>query len=191
MKGKPEDYIGYDEYLSNKCNMTIEKMYGEHPTFKDRNLGLVKFVMKDKPSSIFEFACTYDFLAIEIIRKLPDIKYVCTNFLPEVIEYIRKKKKVKAFVYDANDIPYTDLKKWDAFICTSLEHLENDIELLNSLPTCTIYFCATNMYDKTHFWTFKDELEIYDRYKNVMRIIDYKIFKFDDRMKIIGRGKHD
>ena len=192
MKGKQEEYIGYDEYISKKFNMTIEEMYGDHPVFKDRNLGLVKFIMKDKPSSIFEFACTYDFLALEIIKELPDVRYICTNFLPEVVEYIRKKKKVKSYMYDANYIPYTDLTKWDAFVCTSLEHLENDVEILNSLPEPSIiYFCVTNMNDRTHVWTFEDEWEIYERYKDTMRIIDYKIFKFDDRIKMIGRGRHD
>jgi len=191
MKGKQEDYKGYDEELSKKFGMSIEEMY-QHSIFKERNQGIVDFVMKDKPSSIFEFACTYDFLAIEIIKKLPDVRYVCTNFLPEVVEYIRNKKQVESYVYDANDIPYTDLTKWDAFVCTSLEHLENDVELLNELPEPSIiYFCVTNMPDRTHSWTFENEVEIYERYKDTMRIIDYKIFKHEDRIKMIGRGKHD
>jgi hypothetical protein len=192
MKGKQEDYQGYDEELSKKFGVTIEEMYGEHPVYKERNKGIVEFVLKDKPQAIFEFACTYDFLALEIIRELPDIRYVCTNFLPEVVKYIQDKMSVKSFVFDANEIPHTDLSEFDTFICTSLEHLKNDVEILDSLPEpCTIYFCVTNMPDKTHEWGFDDEWEIYNRYKDVMRITDYKIFKYNTRMKMIGRGIRD
>jgi len=192
MKGKLEDYKGYDQELSKKFGMTIEEMYRDHPIYKDRNKGIVEFALKDKPESIFEFACTYDFLALEIIRELPDVRYVCTNFDPEVVEYIQNKMGVKSFVFDANEIPYTDLTEFDAFVCTSLEHFENDIEILDSLPEpCIIYFCVTNMPDRTHAWGFDVEWEIYDRYKDVMRIVDYKIFKQHNRMKMIGRGKRD
>lgn len=192
MKGKPETYRGYDKELSEKYGMTIEEMYRDHPVYKDRNKGIVEFVLKDKPEAIFEFACTYDFLALEIIRELPDVRYVCTNFLPEVVEYIQNKMGVESFLFDANDIPNTDLSEFDAFVCTSLEHLENDIEILDSLPEPSIiYFCVTNMPDKTHAWGFDLEWEIYDRYKDVMRIVDYKIFKQHNRMKMIGRGIRD
>jgi hypothetical protein len=189
---KPEIYKGYDQKLAEKFGMTIEEMYRDHPVYKDRNMGIVEFVLKDKPESIFEFACTYDFLALEIIRELPDVRYVCTNFLPEVVEYIKDKMSVETFLFDANEIPDKDLSEFDAFVCTSLEHLENDVEILDSLPEpCTIYFCVTNMPDKTHVWSFDLEWEIYDRYKDVMRIVDYKIFEQHNRIKMIGRGKRD
>jgi len=172
--------------------MTIEEMYRDHPIYKERNMGLVEFVLKDKPEAIFEFACTYDFLALEIIRELPDVRYVCTNFLPEVVEYIQNKMGVETFLFDANEIPNHDLSEFDAFVCTSLEHLENDIDILDSLPEpSTIYFCVTNMPDKTHAWGFDSEWEIYDRYKDTMRIVDYKIYRYNNRMKMIGRGKRD
>lgn len=189
-EGTVDDYIGYDQWLCKRFNMTLEEMYRDHSIYKKRNMGIVEFVMKDKPKSIFEFACTYDFLALEIIRELPDVKYVCTNFLPEVVKYIQDKMSVESFLFDANEIPNHDLSEFDAFVCTSLEHLENDVEILNALPEpCIIYFCVTNMYDRTHAWGFDSEWEIYDRYKDVMRIIDYKLFKEDDkRMKMIGRG---
>lgn len=192
MKGKPEIYKGYDQELCKKFGMTIEEMYRDHPVYKNRNIGIVEFVLKDKPESIFEFACTYDFLALEIIRELPDVRYVCTNFDPDVIEYIQNKMSVESFLFDANEIPNHDLSEFDAFVCTSLEHLENDVEILNMLPESSIiYFCVTNMPDKTHFWSFDSEWEIYDRYKDTMRIIDYKLFKRNGRMKMIGRGKRD
>ncbi len=192
-EGTVDDYRGYDEFLCKRFNMTIEEMYGEHPVFKERNERLVEYVMKDRPEAIFEFACAYDFLAIVIIKKLPDVRYVCTNFLPEVVEYIQNKMKVKSFVFDANDIPVTDLGDFDAFICTSLEHLENDVKILNGLPEpCSIYFCVTEMYDRTHAWGFKDPYEVYDRYKDVMRIVDMEIIEIDHgRKKMIGRGIRD
>ena len=185
-------YTGYDKELSEKYGMTIEEIYRDNPVYKERNEGIVEFVLKDKPKAIFEFACTYDFLALEIIRELPDIRYVCTNFLPEVVEYIQDKMSVKSFVFDANEIPHTNLIEFDAFVCTSFEHLENDIEIIGSLPnSCTIYFCVTNMPDKTHEWGFDSEWDIYERYKSVMKITDHKIFNQHNRMKMIGRGIRD
>ena len=193
MKGKQEDYKGYDEYLMRKFNMTIEEMYGEHPVYKERNLAIVEFMKKDNPKHVFEFASTYGFLALEVMKAFPDINYECTNFLPEVVEYSRKQG-VKSFLFDANDIPYVSWTKlYDSFICTSLEHLENDVRIIDSLPEyCTIYFCVTNMDDETHFWGFESEWDVYERYSDVMRIIDYKLIKSDEkRMKMIGRGKRD
>lgn len=193
MKGKPEDYKGYDEYLCKKFNMTIEEMYGEHHTFKDRNLGIVELIKNSdkEPCRIFEFACNYGFLALEIIKEFPDVKYVCTNFLSKVVKYVRKQG-IRSYWFDANDIPNTFLC-FDTFVCTSLEHLENDRLIVASLPIgSTLYFCATNVYDRTHYWTFKTDYDVYKRYQDFMNILDIKTLNFGDRKKVIGRGvKYD
>jgi len=184
MKVKQEDYKGYDDQLSKKLNMTIEEMYGRG-LFKKRNLSLVE--MMENVSNVFEFASCYGFLALEVMKRFPDVNYLCTNFLPEVVEYT-KNQGVNSFIFDANDIPNTDLSKYDTFVCTSLEHLENDIEIIQSLPTSELFFCATNMDDPTHVWYFENLNDIFERYDGIMRIVDTSVFKFKDRVKIIGRG---
>ena len=190
MKGRPEDYLGYDEYLCEKFDMTIEEMYRDHPIFKTRNSEIINIMrMYPSPSKIFEFACTYGFLALEILKQFPNVDYTCTNFLQDVVDYV-ENQGVKTFLWDATLMPFANMKKYDTFICTSMEHLKNDRFIIKSLPKDSVlYFCATDMNDKTHFWRFRDENEIRDRYINHLKITDLKTIKIDQtRKKVIGRG---
>lgn len=188
MKGRLEDYRGYDQEMSKKLNMTIEKMYGKAKIFRKRNLGIIN-MMNVEPKSIFEFACAYGFLAKEIIKKFPSVQYVCTNFDPDVVKYVNNQG-IHSYVFDANDIPRANLNDHDTFVCTSLEHLKKDREIISSLPRGSmLYFCVTNSPDKTHMWTFEDEHDIHDRYRDVMNLIDIKVFLYKGHYKkIIGKG---
>ena len=180
------NYEGYDNWLCEKFKMTLQEMYGDSELYKERNLGIVD--MMAYPLNVFEFASCYGFLALEVMKRFPAIAtYACTNFLPDVVDYT-KKQGINSFLFDANDIPITDLTMYDTFICTSLEHLENDREIIRSLPKSNMYFCATNSYDRTHVWSFENEYDIFDRYRGIISIVDFQVFNFSDRKKIIFRG---
>ena len=93
---------------------------------------------------------------------------------------------------DANEIldgeiPLADL--YDTYICTSFEHLEQDKEILKSLPFGYIIFSVPNFDDPTHFRTFQNEDEIRYRYNNLIDIERIEVIQKDHMKKFIVKAK--
>jgi hypothetical protein len=176
-------YINVDEKLGETLGMTIEEMYRDEPTFKKRNIEIVKILKIIKPKKIFEFACTYGFLASEIKNEV-DVEYLCTNFLPSVVNYV-KTQGIQTELFDAEDIPKRNLTNYDTFICTSLEHLENDLKIIGALPKGTHFiFSVPNFDDDMHFRKFDNEVQIYRRYKDLLIIKNIKRINYKNRNRI-------
>ena len=53
-----------------------------------------------------------------LIKKEIDVEYLCTNFLRSVVDYVRGQG-IPTELFDAENIPNSDLTNYDTFICTS------------------------------------------------------------------------
>lgn len=193
-KGSLESYIGYDNYCSKVRKKSIEEMFNTG-MYTERNLIIVDFLKNiSEDLNIFEFAATYGFLAIEISKQIKFDKYVISNFLQEVVEYMKNQKLqlygIEIILFDANDIIKSPLENFNVFICTSLEHLEKDREIIGSLPKKSHFlFSVPNFDDPTHFRIFKSKDDIYSRYSNYLDIIQIKEIRLQHMKKFICNSR--
>ena len=184
--GSAESYKGYDKYCSITRGKSIKEMFGKGTFYEERNSIIVD--MLDDNSSIFEFAATYGFLANQISKKVNFKKYTTSNFLPDVVEYMRhqiKNKNINIIELDANNIE--NIGEYDTFICTSFEHLEHDIDIIKKLHG-TFIFSVPNFDDPTHFRTFQSEQEIINRYEKFININEIKTIQKEHMKKFIVKG---
>jgi hypothetical protein len=193
-KGTVRSYIGYDSYCSKIRNKSIEEMFNAG-MYAERNLIIVEFLKNINQSlEIFEFAATYGFLALQIAKYLKFKRYITSNFLPEVVEYMKKQELedfgIEVLLFDANNIISNKLEEFNTFICTSLEHIEKDKEIISSLPNgSTFLFSVPNFDEPTHFRSFKNQTDIFDRYKNIIQILKIVEVSFEHMKKFVCFSK--
>lgn len=147
---EPLDYKGVDKNPAS---------YGKG-LYHQRNQLIASIIKEINPSFIFEIACSYGYLGLEI-AKVSDAHYRASNFSQEVVIYTNKQG-IECGLYDAR----TWLNMfYDAYICTSLEHIEDDIGLLRRIPNGAWgIFCVPNFESKGHFRYFEDQRDVVDRY---------------------------
>lgn len=190
-KGSKEMYRSYERFYLNKNEKSTNQIFGEGTIYHKRNLVIVD-ILKNLQGDlkIFEFASTFGFLALEICNNIEFKKYKTTNFLDEVVNYIKTQgledHGISIELFDANDILKTNLKEYNTFVCTSFEHLEKDIDIIKNLPNeCTLIFSVTNFNDPTHFRIFRNKDEIKNRYKEILDIIEIKIVEQKNIRKFV------
>jgi hypothetical protein len=190
-KGSIQSYEGYDKYCSSKRNLSIEEMFGDNTFYYRRNNVIIDMLRKINKPKIFEFAATYGFLASQISKEINFNKYTTSNFLPEVIEKMKDQVpyEIEVIEFDANDIIGSDLREYNTFICTSLEHLEHDIDIIKALPSkCNFLFSLPNFMDVTHFRIFENEEQIIDRYGNILDIEKIEIIEEGTLKKFVVKS---
>lgn len=160
-----------EEYMQ-LCNNFMAYSVG---LCRARNLYLVRMMrrLKRPPKRIVEFACAYGWLAKTILRFCDVKKYLCTNFNPSVINCVRNQniEGLEVDVVDAYDaINYPDrFEEFDTFVCTSLEHLERDIEFVKAIPSGAHFlFSVSGFGGPTHFRHFRDPDHVRSRYKDLL-----------------------
>lgn len=175
-----DDYITQERIRRKMSIDEYMQMFGE-PEYANRNSEIVALLKKAKkpPKSILELACACGFLALSVKGQFPKVKYTCTNISDVYLYYTKKQLteipdcevlKVNADPVDSTDLDHIGLKRFDTVICTSLEHIEHDLDLVRKLPLGTrFYFSLNNLTIDCHFRAFHNESEIRAHYGGLLR----------------------
>jgi hypothetical protein len=189
-KGSIELYRACNEYYAKKNRYV--SFFKKNEFYHRRNLAIVDILKDINNPKIFEFAATYGFLASQISKKINFNKYTTSNFLPEAVSEMNSQitdDRIKVIEFDANDIIGSDLREYDTFICTSLEHLEHDIDIIKALPSgCNFVFSVPNFHDPTHVRVFKHEQEIIYRYGDILDIEKIEVIKEGSLKKFVVKS---
>lgn len=156
--------------------MTDMTIYGKR-TYKTRNDKLARWVKQVSPKRVFEFAGSGGFLAKVIIDTVPGIEfYHHSDFADVAVNFARNLLKdygnclVEKIDID-NEYNEVDWGNYDAFITISLEHLDNDLEIINKIPSGRpFFFCVPNFGGKEHVRFFPDENSIIERYSSLLHV---------------------
>ena len=142
---------------------------------KDRAIALAKLIAADNPHRIFEFAAGASILCEEVKKLIPTSLYSWSDFSEPIITAARKKlvgHKVLFSTFDIDkDYKYFDWAFYDAFICVSLEHLENDKEILKLIPAGKkVYLSVPNIDAPDHIRVLSTDEQIKERYGDILDI---------------------
>lgn len=127
----------------------------------------------EPPRRIIELACSYGWLGKLILDNTSVERYLCTNFSQPVIEYTERQniegmEVRKMDAYEVINRPQ-EFSEFDTFICTSLEHLERDRELVEAIPSGRRFlFGVPNFGSPSHFRYFRRRQDVIDRYKDLL-----------------------
>jgi 2-polyprenyl-3-methyl-5-hydroxy-6-metoxy-1,4-benzoquinol methylase len=187
LKGSSDQY----EKMNDEPYSYGEGMYDRR---NKRAAKLLEHVENIDEMKIFEFACSYGWLAKGILEKFDNVKeYKCTNFSPKVIDFVNKQfaddnndDRVSIELFDVRDTHKTDLTNYNIFICTSLEHIKYDKEFIQFLPKDSyLLFCVPNFDSAGHFRFFEDKQEVIDRYKDLLEFKKRYIIRQNKVLKFI------
>ena len=168
--GEKKSRIWY-EFEHHKIDVDIFNQ-GIH---KDLAFALSKLVAADNPHRIFEFAAGGSILCLEIKKLIPTSIYSWSDFSTPIIVDARKKLAGHKVLFSTfnidDDYSYFDWKFYDAFICVSMEHLENDKEILKQIPEGKkVYLSIPNIDAPDHIRVLKTNEEIKERYGDIINI---------------------
>lgn len=148
--------------------------------YETRNIELSKTINSHDVKRIVEFAGCEGNLAKHILENDKIEKYYFSDFSLFAIMYAKDilwgDNRVFFEQIDA-DRQYTKLHgmDYDTFVCTSFEHLENDLKIINILKPGTMVFLSLPNFDtKGHVRFFRNREDIIDRYSFFMDIIEIK-----------------
>lgn len=145
-----------------------------------------KHLIKDK--NVVDVGCGVGQTAGFLINK--GYGYVGIDFSNEAIkkaflnnsQSLSNNEKFFSFICeDIFNVDYSLFKKSaQLFICETLEHINNDIELIskikNDLPNTNIVISIPSFNDVSHVRYFSSVDEVIERYKSVIKIVDcYKL----------------
>jgi 2-polyprenyl-3-methyl-5-hydroxy-6-metoxy-1,4-benzoquinol methylase len=160
--------------------------------YKRRNdvlYSLIETLIPDN-AKILDIAAGSAYLAERLLKLEKVSKYVWNDINPEIIEDVESRISDSRFeinTFNAND-PNIDLSEFNVVICLSLEHLENDLDLINQFEKGTLFaICSPNFDSKHHIRFFEKIAGFEKRYSKfiltngtatvINRINDNKVFK--------------
>ena len=154
----------------------------------DRAIALAKLIAADRPVKIFECAAGGSVLAQEILKLLPGAFYHWSDFSEPAITDARIKLKDLKILFSTFDIDkdykYFDYAFYDAFVCVSMEHLENDKEILKEIPPGKkVYLSIPNIDSPDHIRVLSTDEQIKERYGDIIKI--EKIENCTDIFKLV------
>jgi len=165
------------------------------PLFQKRANQITKLLLKRPVKRIFEAASGGSVLAETILTTIPLELYVWTDFCPKFIasaeERLGKLKPTCAVQIREFDIDkqFQEIN-WDyhdTFICVSMEHLANDVELIKSIPAGKrILLSCPNLDAEDHLRVLKnidDVKERYGEFLDVKEFIKFDIFTIVDGVR--------
>lgn len=167
-EGKPEDATGESSFKPG----IFEKFY--LPLYK----AVIEYLpSKDKCGIVVDLGCGVGFFA-KVLFENGYTKYIGVDFSPAVVE------KAKVYAPGA-DFIVADLRselaskvyqEYRVFVALeSLEHIKEDIEVLEKIPSRSLVVFSVPNYDsRFHVRYFASEEEVIDRYKNVLDFIEHK-----------------
>jgi len=139
----------------------------------ERAKALASLVAAAKPSVIFEFAAGGSVLCSEILSLLPNARYLWSDFSISAIQHARAQLQafsgMRRLFFENIDIDaayqIVNWDRFDAIVCVSMEHLEHDKEILQSLPKGKkVFLSIPNIDAEDHIRVLKTPEEIQERY---------------------------
>lgn len=140
-----------------------------------RAIALAKLIAADNSKRICEVAAGGSILAREVLKLLPNAFYCWSDFSEPAITDARKKLVGRKIIFSTFDIDqdykYFDYRSYDAFICVSMEHLENDKEILQQIPPGgKVYLSIPNIDAPDHIRVLSTDEQIKERYGDILDI---------------------
>jgi len=181
---RPEDYDLLTLKEMADMGFTLSEymaMFGG-PEYAVRNAIITAMMAgaEPAPTRVLELACACGFLAEMVMKRFPKVEYTCTNFSPLYLQYTEAQLDhypkccvlpVNADVDTNKDLNEDNFKPYDTVVCTSLEHLKNDLGLIVEIPSGTrFYFSVNNIFQPGHFRAFDDADEVRERYEDLLDI---------------------
>lgn len=163
--------------------------------YAKRNEVLIGQLLSVMPPSahILDLAAGSSYIAERLLTRTADsiASYTWNDFNPKLVETVKDRVSDPRFVIDPFDADADDvsLKKYDVFICISLEHLEADIEILSKLkPGCIVSICSPNFDDPAHVRVFTSMKQFRERYSPVIQISHENICRNGHEEKYVVTG---
>ena len=120
--------------------------------------------------SILDLGCGPGQFADYILQHHPQITYTGVDFSNVAVQTARKRCPNATFI-EKNLLSSDFSLKWDSeaiFLLEVLEHIENDIALLEKIPSKKEVICSVPNFDSfSHVRFFKDMNDVKQRYKSV------------------------
>jgi hypothetical protein len=157
---------------------------GEYKKRNDILISMIKALMPEE-AKILDLAAGSTYIAEELINLASVKEYLWNDFNENISKNITDKISNKNFIINLEDANSENINfsKYNIFICVSLEHIEQDIEILKKLNKGTLVaICSPNYNAKSHVRYFENEDLFRERYKE---IIDEKIFSTISKTKKI------
>ena len=186
----------YAEWCVNNWTPETLMMFW-NGTYKKRNDALFKHMQPYLPDHayVLDLAAGSSYLAEKFLT-LENVKsYTWNDINPVLINMVDNRvadERFKIDNFDAEDM-LVDFSNFNVFICVSLEHLENDISIMDRLSKgCIVGLCSPNFGGKEHVRSFKTACEFQERYKDYIDPIEeYGIRHAKNGRKfiLIGRKK--
>lgn len=136
---------------------------------------LSDLICKYNPVSILEFAAGGSILAQQVLKKCPSVKYCFNDFSMVSLNHAKERLKFDRVSYFGIDIDANykifNWAPYDLIICVSLEHLENDKEILQAIPKGKkVLLSIPNIDAPDHVRVLKTDEEIKERYGSILNI---------------------
>ncbi len=145
---------------------------------RNRHIALKIKELKLFPKVCFEIACAEGNLAYNILKEHKQItKYYLSYYADEALKLASKNlaefaNKTILFNLDAENYDEIAKYKFDTFICTCLEHIRNDRQIIKSLPLGTIIIISLpNFSWPGHLRTFRSLENCFERYEDLIHFI--------------------
>jgi hypothetical protein len=161
-----------------------EQQFLSQGFYKERNEALLTMIKPYMPRNVFEFACAGPFLAKLLLSNLGCIeKYTCSNISVPMVQYctnyLANESRCRVGFIDAEVKRSTamhrqNIKEYDTFITTSLEHIQFDCEMIKELPIgAKFIFSVPSFDDPGHFRYFININEVLKRYNKLLDILGF------------------
>jgi hypothetical protein len=167
----------YDEDFRRNGHKYSQGLYAK------RNADFADFLENyiPKDAVIFEGAAAEGDIAYHILKSGTRIpRYIASDFSEESLKLIKEHLAEFPQVRVENvELGVDSIDGFDMFICSSLEHIESDIELLYSLPKNTIIALILPNFDvPMHYRWFRTADDIWGRYSQIIELWEVKEYPF-------------
>ncbi len=177
------------EWYNNEFKQGVSQ-FDTAEIFVQRAEIISNWAVQDGIGSVFEFAAGGCVLAQTIVRKVPDIRYVWSDFSVPALENARRN----AQTLDIRDIdieieyPHVPWETFEGVICVSWEHLEKDREIMEAIPSGKpIHISCPTIDAPDHLRVLANLDEVAGRYGHLIEIQEF--VKVDILQLVRGKRK--
>lgn len=148
--------------------------------YAQRNKQFAEYLKNISVKTVFEAACAEGNLAWYILSNNKEIvRYTASDYAEEGLKLAYTN--LKEFIDSGRaELVNIDAEKWrqiaeykpEMFICTCLEHLQNDLKIIAALPKgAWIVMSLPNFMCQGHLRSFKTMKNVYERYGHEMHFV--------------------
>ena len=173
--GEMDNTVYNEAYVSGGAGQSYHKHYTQSYYYHSWRYAIRYLLMLNRDISILEIGCGAGQFA-NMLLDYGFYNYKGFDYAEEGVFLAQKNNpehKDKFFVADA--FKTEEIKKtYELMICFEvLEHIQNDLGVLDRIPKGTkLLLSVPNFDDPYHVRYFSSEKEVYERYKDTMKIFD-------------------